>query len=307
MVRLRNKSGLVLGLSAVLCLPLAAQTNAPKTPTPTTADTAPKTIATATAAVAPKTPTAVATAPPKTTVKTKAATPQKRHPHSKKPAPLAEVPQPPPPPSTLEQMPPTAPEVSYHGGQLAINSQNSTLSQVLRSVQAQTGASVEMPASASNERVVAQLGPGQPRDVINALLNGSKFDYVILGVAGSPGAVQKVILTMPKAASSAVTAASGNGPSAPAHATEEEQQDEANYTEPEVVPEPAAQPMSPNFRRPPMTPPGRMGEINQQSPDNGDQQNGVKTPEQLLQEMQQMQQQQQQMQEQLNPANRGPQ
>jgi hypothetical protein len=37
--------------------------------------------------------------------------------------------------------------------------------------------------------------------------------------------------------------------------------------------------------------------------DNGDQQNGAKTPEQLMQELQQMQQQQQQYQQQLNPAN----
>ena len=36
---------------------------------------------------------------------------------------------------------------------------------------------------------LAQLGPGLPRDVLNTLLNGSKFDYVILGVTGKPGAV----------------------------------------------------------------------------------------------------------------------
>jgi hypothetical protein len=39
---------------------------------------------------------------------------------------------------------------------------------------------------------------------------------------------------------------------------------------------------------------------------NGDPQNGVKTPEQLMQELQQMQQQQQQYQQQLNPANQNP-
>jgi hypothetical protein len=41
------------------------------------------------------------------------------------------------------------------------------------------------------------------------------------------------------------------------------------------------------------------------TPDNGNQQNGVKTPEQLLLELQNMQQQQQRYQQQLNPANTG--
>ena len=67
------------------------------------------------------------------------------------------------------------------GGQLTIESKNATLAQVLRSVQAKTGASFEIPASANSDRVVAQLGPGQPKDVLAALLNGSKFNYIILG------------------------------------------------------------------------------------------------------------------------------
>ena len=53
---------------------------------------------------------------------------------------------------------------------------------------------MDVPAGASNDRVAMQLGPGQPRDVLHTLLNGSKFDYMILGVAGQPGAIQKVIL-----------------------------------------------------------------------------------------------------------------
>ena len=125
---------------------------------------------------------------------------------ARKRRPIRQLPQEPAPPPTLEQTPPTPPQVTYNDGQLTIIAQNATLSQVLRSVQSQTGASVEMPAGASNERVVGQLGPGQPRDVLNALLNGSKFNYIILGVTGNPGAVQKVILTTPKPAPTVNTA-----------------------------------------------------------------------------------------------------
>ena len=145
--------------------------------------------------------------------------------------------------------------------------------------------------------------------MLNSLLNGSKFNYIILGVNGNPGAVQKVILTTAKPASP-VNTAQNNSPPPP-----EEPQDEENYGEPEPQP-------SRSGRAWPVPPPAEhAGPYTrdlqsaqpqpQPTPDNNastrpTQPNGAKTPEQLLQELQQMQQQQQQMQEQLNPANRQP-
>ena len=114
---------------------------------------------------------------------------------AKTPTPEQQAVQAPPPPPTPEQMAPVAPNVSYQAGQLTIQSNNATLAQVLRSVQAKTGASFDIPASANSDRVVAQLGPGQPRDVLATLLNGSKFNYIILGSPNQPGSVQKLILT----------------------------------------------------------------------------------------------------------------
>ena len=276
MVRRRQKSGLTWLLLAGLCLPLY-QSTAQSTPAKS-----------AVPAVAPQ---------PKTHARRKKA--------SLDPPP----PQAPAPPPTLEQSPPTPAQVTYSNGQLTILAQNATLSQVLRSVQSLTGASIDMPAGTSNERVVGQLGPGQPRDVLNSLLNGTKFNYIILGVNGSPGAVQKVILTTPKPATPVNTAQNNNPP------PPDESQDEDNYGEPEPQPQPA-QPVPPQFRHRPNMP-GRMPEAfnpaaqqppSQPAPDtsNDNTQPGVKTPEQLLQELQQMQQQQQQMQDQLNPANRQP-
>ena len=192
----------------------------------------------------------------------------------------------------------------FQNGELTINAQNSTLSQVLRAVGSQTGASVDLPGSAGSERVVAQLGPGPASDVLKTLLNGSHFDYVILGVAGSPGAVQKVILTPRQGgAPSGPTTAQNN----PTPQQESEQPDEGAVAESEPEyqnqnPEPPP-PTPGGFRRPgiPFQPP------DQQQQSYTDQQNGGKTPEQLMQELQQIQQQQQQYQDQLNPANRQPQ
>lgn len=225
--------------------------------------------------------------------------------------PVAEVPQAPAPPPTLEQTAPTAPRITYQNGQLSIDAHNSTLSQVLRAVQVQTGASMEMPSSASSERVVTQLGPGQPKDVLNSLLNGSKFDYIILGVTGNPGAVQRVILTpRQNAGANNVNVAQNNNQVQNQEQVEDEAPPDegvpANDVEAETpAPEQPPQPPPGGFRRPMMMPPGQQDP--NQAANNGDQPNGVKTPEQLMQELQQMQQQQQQYQQQLNPANQGPQ
>ena len=273
MVRCWQKSGLAFLLLAGLCLPVLEAA----------AQTAPK-----------NTPANTATLQPSS----------KPHARHKKAPPEPPPQQAPAPPPTLAQSAPTPPQVTYNGGQLTIVAQNATLSQVLRSVQSLTGTSVEMPASASNERVVGQIGPGQPRDVLNSLLNGSKFNYIILGVAGEPGAVQKVILTTPKPASTVNTAQ--NAP------VQQPEEPEENYGEPE--PEPGPQPpVAPPFRHRPNMP-GRMPEGIVQPPQpqpqpdtssaDNPQLNGGKSPEQLLLELQQMQQQQQQMQDQLNPANR---
>jgi hypothetical protein len=224
---------------------------------------------------------------------------------------------PPPPPPTPEQLPPAQPNVSYQNGQLTIQSDNSTLAQILRSVQAKTGASVEIPGSANNERVVAQLGPGLPRDVINSLLNGSKFDYIILGVSDKPGAVQKVILTPRQNANPtpANSAQAGPPPSGTPMQEEAQPEDDNSYVseppqdentaEQNVQPQPSfipAQPMQPGQQ-----PNGTAPVVPTVGPQPGVQgPQGVKTPEQLLQELQRMQQQQQQYQQQLNPANQQP-
>jgi len=213
--------------------------------------------------------------------------------------------QPPPPPPTPEQMAPVAPTVSYQGGQLSIQSNNATLAQVLKSVQAKTGASFDIPPGANNDRVVAQLGPGQPRDVLANLLDGSKFNYIILGSPDQPGSVQKLILT-PRQAGPITNTAQNR----PAPQPEPEAQQEDDYTpppEPSVIEDSSTngnQP-PPGAFRPGYTPTQPNQNADAQQDNNGQQ--GVKTPEQLLQELQRMQQQQQQYQQQLNPANQNPQ
>jgi hypothetical protein len=97
-------------------------------------------------------------------------------------------------PPTLEQMPAVPPKVNFTNDVLTIVAENSTLGDVLRAVGTQTGAAIEMLTDAT-ERVVAHLGPGPARDVVTKLMNGSHFNYVILGSTAQPDHIDRVILT----------------------------------------------------------------------------------------------------------------
>jgi len=116
----------------------------------------------------------------------------------------------------MDQIPATPAKVTLQNGLLTISAENSTLGEILRDVRKLTGASIDIPpGSGANERVVAHLGPGMPRDVLALLLNGSSFNYVMIGSSADPNAVSSVILTSKGGESQAQTASNGfeNSPS----------------------------------------------------------------------------------------------
>jgi hypothetical protein len=211
------------------------------------------------------------------------------------------------PPLTLAQMPASAPEVSFRGGQLTISAQNSTLGDILKSVRAQTGATIDLPGNPS-ERVVGHFGPAPARDVLTSLLNGTHFNYLLLGSPTDPSALDRVILIAKSAP--------------PAESSPQPNTEQANGYNQNAYPRPMAAPMA--------APPGSNTVVvdgqdaeddatddsadatdDTQADDQTDQtddqqaaddqqaqqtdgQPAVKTPEQLLQELQQRQQQMQQ-------------
>ena len=89
-------------------------------------------------------------------------------------------------------MAPVAPQVSYQNELLTIVAPNSTLGDILRAVRKQTGAEIEVPSAP--ERVVTHLGPGPARDVLAELLNGSRFNYVMLGSPANDAVLMRLIL-----------------------------------------------------------------------------------------------------------------
>jgi hypothetical protein len=207
----------------------------------------------------------------------------RKHP-VKQEQPPPEPPPPPPLPPTLEQSPAVQPKVTFNNGLLTIIAENSTLSDILRAVRTQTGAAIEMPPNAT-ERVVTHLGPGVPRDVLASLLNGSHFNYVMLGSPTNPDKVDRVILTSKSGSAPSV----GSAPQNPAPAQVEEQPE----TQPPV--DISEQPVENSAED------SASGneDADKQQP-NGQPQ--VKTPEQMLRELQAQQQLQQQQQQGGAPA-----
>ena len=85
--------------------------------------------------------------------------------------------------------------VSFQSGLLAISSDKASLSEILFAVHQRTGAEIAIPAGAEQEKVVVDLGPAPAPEVLAHLLNGSKFNFLILSSSTDPGALDRVILS----------------------------------------------------------------------------------------------------------------
>lgn len=188
-------------------------------------------------------------------------------------------------PALPENLPPPTPaQVTYHNGLLTVQATNSTLAGLLAAIRNKTGIQFEGLEAGAPERVAVSVGPAPEGEVLAAILDGSKFDYVVLNRSDSPETVQRVLLT-PRG----VLAAPGSPPPLAVQGDDEQEEQQAP-TEGEAQDPPA---------RPPLTQiQSPQAPQNQSSP----------TPEQLmerLKQMQQLQQQQQQLQQQ-SPQNQAP-
>ncbi len=86
-------------------------------------------------------------------------------------------------------------EVLFENGLLSIRSNRASLSEVLSEVHRQTGAEIAIPQGAQSEQVFTSLGPGAPKEVLASLLNGSHFNFIVIGSERDPGGIRRVVLT----------------------------------------------------------------------------------------------------------------
>ena len=84
--------------------------------------------------------------------------------------------------------------VSFQNNLLKVWAEKATLAEVLNEIHHQTGADIAIPSGAEQDQVIANYGPGPAEQVIAALLNGSRFNFVTVGAPDNPAKISSVIL-----------------------------------------------------------------------------------------------------------------
>ena len=99
-------------------------------------------------------------------------------------------------PKRPADMPPKLPKVTCHGDLITISADNSALDAILAAVKGCTGAKIDIPEGASRVRSFEELGPGPVREVLDELLSGTQYNYVIQSSEANPAKVETVMLSM---------------------------------------------------------------------------------------------------------------
>jgi hypothetical protein len=189
--------------------------------------------------------------------------------------------------------PPTPPQVTYRDGLLTVQAMNSTLGSVLSAIRNKSGIQFEG-LDAAPERVVISIGPAPEGVVLAAILSGSRFDYIAIDRADSPGIVQRVVL-MPRAGSPGAPAVAGAPAAEPSADNDEETAADDDPDNLRSTPQDTP-------ARPPVMQAQPIPQSMPQQPNPQPQGDPVtKTPEQLLEELKALQQRQQQSQQQTPP------
>jgi hypothetical protein len=99
-------------------------------------------------------------------------------------------------PQPVAPVAPPAPkvEVSYQGGLLSIAANTATLAEVLFEIQKKTGADIPIPAGAGGDQVFTKIGPVPPGAALASLLNGSNFNFIMVGSDETPSQLRSVLI-----------------------------------------------------------------------------------------------------------------
>ena len=210
------------------------------------------------------------------------ATPQTNPSASTLPATPATIPPPPQVPLRPQQTPPSRAQVTYTNGELFVSANNSSLNQILRQISSNTG--MKVTGGVADERVFGNYGPADPAQVLTSLLDGTATNMIL--VQRDDASLAELILT-PR----------NGGPTPPnPHAAtfDDRPEPQRNFSAHPNPPSDIAPPMQNNSIANPATTttPTPAGGTQPESP------NGVKTPQQIYEQLQRMRQQQQQPQQQ---------
>jgi len=133
-----------------------------------------------------------------------------------------------------------SPTVTYFAGRLRIDAENETLAEVLAAIAQKTGARIDIPAGSGFERVVEHFGPAQPDLVVSELLNGSRFNFIIVDTPD--GKLQQVLLSTRDATASSDNVAIPAAPPQEALRTPEASTEQVPPTNQQTLVRPEAKP-----------------------------------------------------------------
>lgn len=177
------------------------------------------------------------------------------------------------PPSLLNK-PAQPAKVKLEAGKLTINAHNSALSEILNQVSQSGGMKISgLKAGEANQRIFGTYGPDTPRRVLSDLLTDSGYNVLMLGATPS-GLPRRLTLSVRPA---------GGIPNSPPVSEAKMRQE---YEEDQIRPTRYAPQLRPDTRPP--------------QPRQGARP-GVRTPQQILQELEQLRQQRQQQQQNQQP------
>jgi hypothetical protein len=184
----------------------------------------------------------------------------------------------PPPPPTPSQLPPHLAQVTYTSGTLSVSADNSSLNQILREISHETG--INIVGGVTDERVFGQYGPNPTAQVLAALLDGTGSNMLLVHSDGDTPA--QLILT-PRHG--------GPTPPNPNAAALEERSAPQNTPPPAETGEGRHERTGQRVPPPPPVTPAT-SESPAADPGQPDSPNGVKTPQQIYDQLQRLRQQQ---------------
>jgi hypothetical protein len=202
------------------------------------------------------------------------------------PATQPTTPAPPPVPLTPSQRPPARAQITYADGTLSVSADNSSLNQILRQIAGNTG--MKITGGVSDERVFGHYGPAPTAEILAELLDGTGSNMILVQRDNAEPA--ELILTPRQGGATP--------PNPNAAAFDERSESQEASPGQAVQPAPAAAPRY-NSNIPPANPGAPAT-----SPANAtplESPNGIKTPQQIYEQLQRLRSQQPQQQPQTPP------
>jgi len=156
-------------------------------------------------------------------------------------------------------------EVTLQDDKLRLVSNKASLAEVLNELRTQLNADIGVPVGADQEIVAVMLGPGTQREVISKLLEGSRYNFIIVGTDADANKVERVILSpkspggvvssVPSSEEDATPVAQmqappqrsvGAPPPPPAPVVDDDSQPQGDSMPPDTTPQPGDPPAPPN-------------------------------------------------------------